>query len=107
MKKCTKCHVPKEKSEFYGKHSECKGCYKFRIKKNRQEHPEKIREARKKYADTHQAQVRAGKRKWRLNNPGKCRASFKKHYRTHPQTQLATNLRGRVRSALKSQHAEK
>jgi len=80
MKKCTKCGEEKDLSEFYtnkgnrsGIHSECKMCHLQYKRKNpstmssnwKNRNPEKVKEYRKKYEETHREDIRNRRLKYR------------------------------------------
>jgi len=75
MRKCYKCNEVKEFSEFYkdisssgGISYECKKCKSERRKKQRQENPEKYREACRKSTKKNYETIRASQKKHRLEN---------------------------------------
>lgn len=105
-KKCSKCLTIKNIDEFHadkskrdGHYSSCKLCVCERINKWHKKHPDKKKEASKKWYVEHSDQVKARAKKWaaahplsakesrkkyRVNNPDKLNAKTAKWRKEHP-----------------------
>jgi len=87
MKICSKCKIEKNESEFHSKHNQCKECFK---------------ESRKKYDKKYSKQ-------YYLNNK---RTEYHKQYKkrrleTDTTYKLIHTLRGRITTAIRTQHGKK
>lgn len=85
MKKCTKCGIEKDLSEFSrrndrpcGRLATCKECSNKRNKEWRDTNPQKIREKNKRWNKANPDKVRLYARKTRAKNPEKVRARARK-----------------------------
>lgn len=71
MKKCTKCGVSKDESEYFNrsdcptlKRSECKECHNTKTRTWKRENSEKMKAIRKKWADANQERVKNNKKEY-------------------------------------------
>jgi len=72
VKKCSKCSVEKDRSEFYGRSAECKSCHSKRGKLYRMKNIDRMREANRAWAKTPEAKaiLAAAQKRWKARNPG-------------------------------------
>ena len=78
MKKCSKCLLIKEESEFPQTRSLCKKCVSERSKEYYQRNKKEIIERVKKYTDTHKDSIKEYKDEYNRNNPN---SEYHKEYR--------------------------
>ena len=96
MKKCKRCNLAKEESEFYkktrtkdGLTSDCKECIKKAISIYRNNNRERIRETNRRSRRKHWPHVYAGYRKWWSEHKEIHQAYQAKSYRKHRHKRLA------------------
>lgn len=106
MKKCTKCGIEKQTTEFHkdkikkdGLRSYCKICASETAKKYREANPEKSREHTRKWQKANPEKHRKRERKWRESNPKKFRAITKKTREKYPEK---NNARNKFRSGIRA-----
>lgn len=94
-KKCSKCDVIRDRSEFYnyidssdGLHSQCKKCMSSYDKKWRENNPEKDRQRNKNWRDNNPDREKEHTRKWRSKNINKVRELAKKNYHKNKQVRV-------------------
>jgi hypothetical protein len=95
-KKCSKCKITKPAAEFT-KHSsnksglqpQCKICDKENRARQKAKHPEKLKEAQKKYCERNKEKVKATNKAWKLKNPEKvaaAKAKYREKLKALPKT---------------------
>ena len=87
-KKCSKCGLLKDESEFYkdrkGKDGLCFDCKKCRLaynKEYRKKHQRKITAYRKRYYREHRGEIAAWKKKYYLKHKDELKAYQKNYYK--------------------------
>jgi len=129
-KTCTKCNNLLPLSEYYGKHAECKACFKVRAKIQRDNNKEKIKEYQLKYNELNKELISSKKKvyrkkkseyfneldrnryannktklleqnkKYRQENKSVLRNKARERYNTDIQFKLRSLLRSRFRKAI-------
>jgi len=96
MKRCGKCNLLKEQTEFGknkstkdGLSSYCRGCKKLSDKNSYQKNKEKRLEVSKKYRKHNKDKIRATQKIWRDNNKDKVRQSFLRAFNKNPEKHKA------------------
>ena len=86
-KKCAKCGIKKDESEFYkdkkGKNGlsyECKNCHSIHGEEYRKKNQQKIADYKKRYYKEHKKEIAAFKKKYYLKHKDKIKAHQKKYY---------------------------
>ena len=86
-KKCAKCGIEKDESEFYkdkkGKNGLSYQCKKYHLKHSKEykkKNRQKIADYKKKYYREHKKEIAAFKKKYYLKNRSRLKAYQKKYY---------------------------
>lgn len=82
LKRCSKCGIEKELSEFNnrksssdGLNNQCRECCNIDKRKYRKNNPDKVRESKRRYRKNNPDKVKESKRRYRENNPDKVKES--------------------------------
>lgn len=124
MKKCSKCGVEKDFSEFSKRESSCKCCkkkyyesnkeyikgkakkyyeaHKEKAKKYYEDNKERLKESRKKYYESNKEKFREYNKQYRENNKEYYKEYSKERRKTDPLFKMSHNLRDRTYKAFKS-----
>ncbi len=110
MKKCTKCHIIKCKKDFYGKHAECKECFKKRVKLYAKTHPG-IRKKRyrnwrikRRYYDV----IKSSRRQAKLKGHVACTATEEELHNSYTgKCALCEKLEDKLNHSLQADHDHK
>jgi hypothetical protein len=90
MKQCTKCKEWKDESEFYDlRKSWCKECTREYQSRYRSENPDRVKESKRKWDNSHREVKRRNSERWRKNNTEKCRKSTQASYYKNRQYYLS------------------
>lgn len=114
MKKCTKCKIEKDLSEFYKRRkskdgflSHCKSCEKEYCGSRK----EKIKISNSIYYGKNKSKIISHNKKWSNSNKEKLKKYFKERYnkkrKTEPLFKLKCNLRNRIWYAFKNKGFKK
>lgn len=101
MKKCTKCGVEKDESEFYPRagcstnrvKSECKACTLKLARAWKAANPDKRKAGNQKWKEANPDKVKAYGKKWRDANPDKVKARDQKWREARPEDHKAQSAR--------------
>ena len=102
MKKCIKCDLEKDFSEFYLRkdsgnyRNECKKCHNDRISLKRKDNPEYIREYLKEWRSNNPEYNSINSKKWRSENIGYDRNYRKNRKKVDPLFKLTQSIRETV-----------
>ena len=92
MKKCSKCGIEKELTEF-GKYKRskdglkphCKICRREESKKYRESNKDKIKKQAKKYRESNKDKIKESQKEWRENNIEKVRERCREYYQNNKE----------------------
>jgi len=110
MKKCTKCGVEKDESEFYSGYPSCKACKRAVVKKYRVENPEKTASTSRANYTANREERQAKSRKYYYENKEKILAQrktskrqqeYQKEYRRNPLNRVKNSCRARIRELIR------
>jgi hypothetical protein len=116
MKRCTKCNIEKELTEFYkhkdgkdGFHTQCKSCAKEYIKQNKekvkeyyQQNKERIKEYKKKWHQQNKEIVNKRAKEWNKQNNKRRNERERERKKTDTLYKMKVNLRTRTSYAFKN-----
>jgi hypothetical protein len=117
-KKCSKCLIVRNSTEFSKKRdglkSSCKLCRKVeyqnnkdrelgKMKEYRENNPDKIRKINADYQQNNKENYKRYQKNWRLNNKPKINAHTKKRKETDPLYKLRCNLSGLIYASINRQ----
>lgn len=74
MKKCSKCCLLKDETEFYGKQCYCKPCWNIYSVEQQRKHREQYAPVKRAYQQEHKDRLREIRKQWRHDNPEKAKA---------------------------------
>lgn len=93
MKKCTKCLKEKNEIDFYGKHTECKSCFKKRRRKHYEVNKERIRLQQRKHYKENREKVGKKVKKYYEANKEKISERNKQYYKKNREREIARNVK--------------
>ena len=89
MKRCSKCGLEKDESEFYkhkqGFRSSCKDCYRIACRAYNETHSETVKAQRKSYSKSHSESIRIKLKTWYQAHVEEVRAAGKAYRETHTE----------------------
>jgi len=89
MKKCTKCLKEKNEVDFYGKHAECKSCFKKRRKKYCLKNKEELKKQRRKRYEKNKEKMLLQAKLYYENNKEEILKKEKKYYEKNRNKKIA------------------